>query len=227
MHTHELSDFVVHSEMGKGRLYIEQLTLSEGEFCSIRSDSPDDTHLFLRALASLAYPVSGVYRHRGNTLDFSDYRRLLAFKQHIGYIASDAAMLSNRTIRENLLLMRFYDENSLSLALDENAWALCCQFNIQEKLDFRPADLDPVDLRAAITIRELTKSPELMLIERPEWFVGHRRFDLFTGHLEALTQAGCSVVCFSNDQDFVARFSTRTIIIENGMISAPKPQKTG
>jgi len=216
VNTHELKNYVVFSEGGERRLSIGDFTLSESESCCIQSDSPDDVRLFLRALATLVNPVQGTYRYNGKLLDFSDYRRLLPLKRKVGYIASDTAMLSNRTIRENLLLMRYYRENSLTISLDEQAWTLCKQFKIEDKLDLRPADLDPAELRAAITIRELTKSPELLLLERPEWFVGYRRFNLFVQSVKEMIGPACSVVFFTSDDDFIDRFSSKTVIINNG-----------
>ena len=107
MHTHELKNYMVFSEGGERRLSIGEFTLSGTDSCCVRSDSSDDARLFLRALATLVYPVQGTYRYKGSVLDFSDYRRLLPLKRKVGYIASDTAMLSNRTIRENLLLRRY------------------------------------------------------------------------------------------------------------------------
>jgi ABC-type lipoprotein export system ATPase subunit len=103
--------------------------------------------------------------------------------------------------------------------LDEKTWALCRQFNIEDKLDLRPADLDPTELRAAITIRELTKSPTLLLLEQPEWFVGQRRFGPFTETMGQLIGPSCSIVLSTSDEAFAARFSNRTIRISGGEVS--------
>jgi len=217
---------MVFSEGGERRLSIGDFTLSGAESCCVRSDSSDDARLFLRALATLVYPVQGTYRYNGKLLDFSDYRRLLSLKRRVGYIASDTAMLSNRTIRENLLLMRYYLENSLAISLDEQTWTLCKHFKIEDKLDLRPADLDPADLRAAITVRELTKSPELLLLEGPEWFVGFRRFGLFVQSVEEVIGPACSAVFFTSDDDFIDRFSNKTVMIKNGKITTTDVKST-
>jgi hypothetical protein len=69
--------------------------------------------------------VGGTYRFNGEMVNLKDYRQCLAVKRQIGYVAADAAMISNRTIRENLLLTRFYYENDLTIDIDQKTEALC------------------------------------------------------------------------------------------------------
>ena len=219
MHFIELSDYTLPlPETGRGlnRFYF---ALSKGDVCSIRTDSPEDAHIFLRALATLERPEQGVYRFWGNNLNFSDYRELLFYKKKIGYIASDAALISNITIRENLLLMRSYFENSLLLTIDEKVAELCRIFALQDKLDLRPTEVKPLDLHSAIVIRELTKSPEVVLLEHPERFIGSAKFGLFVEILKDMLLSKLSVVFISDTKAFVEEFSNKKILITDGHLT--------
>ena len=193
--------------------------LSQGDAFAIIADSPDRAHMFLKALAMLVKPVSGEFYFKDKKVDFSDYRNLLPCKKKIGYIASDAAMISNITVRENLLYMRYYFENSLSLSLDEKADNLCKIFSIHDKLNVRPGKLRSVDLRIAIAIRELSKSPDLLLLERPEDFIGHTNFDLFTEVLRDLVLTKLPIVFISYDKDFIEEFSNKKIFLKDGTLA--------
>lgn len=193
--------------------------LSKGDVCCIQTDSTDDAHNFLKALATLVRPISGTYRYIGEKINLSDYRKLLPVKKKIGYIGQDAAMVSNRTVRENLLLMRFFFENSLSISLDERTYRLCRMFNLEDKLDVRPGALKPDDLRIAIAIRELTKSFDVLLLDRPEDYFGYGRFDFFNEIFNDIKNSGQAVVFFSDDQDFVKTFPNRKILIANGNLT--------
>jgi ABC-type ATPase involved in cell division len=215
----ELSEYCIAAKGSGNGLKNVYFALSAGDACSIQTDSMDDAHIFLKALATLIYPQAGIYRYTGATIDFSDYRNLLPFKKKIGYIAQDSAMISNRTIRENLLLMRSFFENSLSVTLDESAARLCRLFKFEDKLDFRPGVLQPVELRLAIATRELTKSFDVLLLERPEDYFGHDKFDLFSEILKDTLERGHAVVFFSNDQDFIDTFSNRKVLIAGGTLS--------
>ena len=219
MYLIELSDYSLPATGSGSGLKNIYFTVSGGDVCCIQSDSINDAHVFLKALATLVRPENGTYLYMGETIDFSDYRKLLPFKKRIGYIGQDAAMISNRTIRENLLLLRYYFENSLSLTLDENVIQLCNLFDLQNKLDIRPGELRPVELRTAIAIRELTKSLDILLLERPEDYFDHSRLDLFNKILKENIEQGHAVVFSSNDQNFIEAFSNRKVRIAGGTLT--------
>lgn len=196
--------------------------VSRGDAFAVIADSPDRAHMFLRALSMLVKPVSGDFYFKDKKIDFSDYRNLLPCKKKIGYIASDAAMISNISVRENLLYQRYYFENSLSLSLDETAKKLCENFGIYDKLDMRPGRLRSVDLRSAIAIRELIKSPDILLLERPEDFMGHANFDLFVEVLRDKVLTKISLVFISYDKDFIEEFSNKKIFLKGGNLDIVK-----
>jgi ABC-type polar amino acid transport system ATPase subunit len=190
--------------------------LSCGDAFSIIGDSPDQAHMFLKVLAMLVKPVSGDFYFKDKKVDFSDYRNLLPCKKKIGYIASDSAMIGNISIRENLLYTRYYFENSLSLSLDETTKKLCKNFGIYDKLDIRPGRLRNVDLRIAIAIREFVKSPDILLLERPEDFIGHAYFVFFAEVLRDMVLTKMPLVFISYDKDFIEEFSNKKIFLTDG-----------
>ena len=219
MHLIELLDYHLDA-MGTGcdfnSIYFE---LAKSDICQIQTDSTDDAHNFLKALATLVRPVSGRYRFMGEDINFSDYRKLLPIKKKIGYIGQDATMVSNRTVRENLLLMKSYYENSLSIPLDEKVSTLCKRYSLQNKLDVRPGKLRPVDLRTAIAIRELTKSFDVLLIDCPEDYFGHSPSDPFDEIFRNIHHTGKAVVFFSRDHDFAETYANRKILITKGTLA--------
>ncbi len=219
MYLIELTDYKVAVEGTDAGLNKFYFALSNGDICSIESDSTDNAHNFLKALATLVRPVNGTYCFLGEAISFSDYRNLLPVKKKIGYIGQDSAMISNRTVRENLLLMRCYFENSLSLTLDENALKFCRMFNLQDKLDERPGELRSVDLRIAIAVRELTKSFDVLLVERPEDYFDYNSFALFNEILKDILKSEHAVVFFSRDRYFMETFSNRKILITGGTLT--------
>jgi ABC-type ATPase involved in cell division len=220
MHVIELSDVTLAARGSGNGVHNICFNLSAGEVVSVKADSPDDGHVFLRALATLDTPLSGQYRFAGQILDFSDYRHLLPVKKRIAYVAPDTAMLSNRTIRENLLFMRYYYENSLSINLAESVENLCRRFGIYDKLDLRPAGLNAQDLEISIYVKEMSKMPDLILINSPEDFIGHTQTDLVLEHFQQVVQQGLPVVFLSYDKDFGEAFANRTVWIRQGVFSA-------
>jgi ABC-type ATPase involved in cell division len=194
--------------------------LQPGEVIAITPEIPDDGHLFLRALATLVSPVGGTYHFQDQLLEFSDYRKLLPVKRKIGYVGADAALISNRTILENLLLMRYYFENTLTIRLHETVEALCRQCGLSDKLGLRPANLNPLDLQLVIYIREVAKQPVVLLLDRPEdVMIPSKSHKGLISHFEELISNGLPVVMLSYDTEFITRFATKTVQIKTGRIT--------
>ena len=213
-----LVDYSLNSPDGGTALQGVNFSLHRGDRISVVAHARQDVQLFMKGLATLVYPTSGKIFFQGNSLDFSDYRNLLAYKQKVGYIASDVSLISNKSIKDNLMLMVNYLENSFSMAIPDDIMELCRIFHLDTKLDLRPTCLDPEKRRIAIIIREICKKPDMLLIERPKEFLGVKSFDTFKSILQRLMDTGIVLVCYALDEDFVNHFSTREIVIDKGSI---------
>ena len=216
----QLIDYRLSSTVSKLELQPFTFALNSGDTCAIETDSADSARLFLKALATLVTPDSGKYVFADDRIDFSDYRNLLPYRRRIGYIAPDAAMISNRTVRENLLWGRYYFENSLTLTLQPEVEGLCRRFQIYDQLDKRPAELNQPDLKLAIAIREITKDPALLIMEMPEDFIGAGNVEVFVETLRETVVADTGIVYFSNNATFNDTFASYHVKIEAGQLEA-------
>ena len=226
MHLIEMSDYTlppVGSGFGINGFYF---ALSKGDVCAVEAQNQDDAHVFLRALATLASPLKGRYRFKGKALDLRNYRELLPCKSLIGYIAPDAALVSNLTVRQNILMHRYYFENDLTIDLDEKLRALCDILGLTLKLDRRPADLNSIERQMAIIVREIGKGSEMMLLDRPEDFIGHAKFDVLVGLFRDWIGQGKPVVFISYDRRLIRRFANRRILITNGSLTTVDVKST-
>ncbi len=192
--------------------------IEEGETAAVVSDTNEDAHLFLRALAGLERPLSGSFIHRGEALDASDYRRVLAYKRKVGYIASDAAVFSNRTLGETLLFHSRYFGEAGTGVLPGETLALCRHFEIAEKLDLRPAQAFEEDIRLTVIVRELAKKPDLLLVERPSTHLDHASHMQVLDHLRLLAGKGQTMVIYSFDRGLLNEIATQTVTIRNGQL---------
>lgn len=216
----ELDSYWLASAGSGNGLREASFSLFRGDVCAIESDSTEDAALFLRALATLIQPRKGTYRFDGRKIDLDDYRNSLDCKRRIGYIASDAALISNRTLEDNLLLMRKFHEDSIALDLDARTAALCRKFDLIDKLDQRPADLPPRQVQNAITVRELAKQPEVLVLDRPEDFVDHARFDFFLEIVKSMIRAELTTVYYSSDNRMGQALANRKVDIRRGRLRA-------
>ncbi len=196
------------------------IAIKAGDSCSIITDHKNDAHLLFQGLATLKYPDSGYYIFEGKQLDFSDYRNLLQYKRKIGYIASGISLLSNRTLRENLNLMDSYFKNKIIGELNNNISDLCKTFDIYSNLDKRPAQMNLLDLQIAVMIREISKKPDFIILDRPEEFIGKAHLNDFIDLLNSYIKENNATLLFlSYDNIFIEKFTKREIVISKGKLN--------
>jgi polar amino acid transport system ATP-binding protein len=215
----ELINYTYESKMTGNLFEPFSFSLIDGDACLVRTDLIDDALVFLKALATLFRPDRGTYRFNGRVLDLSSRKGLLKVKKRIGYITSHSALISNRTIRENLLLMEAYHKNALSMELNSKTQALCEMFAMQKLIDHRPSDLSPRDCHLAITIRELAKSPDVLLLEHPEDYIGLANFGILWDFMQTLVKEKLPIVFMSNSKSFVQAFANRKLVISQGKVT--------
>ena len=218
MHLLELKDYTLAPRGAGDGIENATFTLDEGDVCAVESAHPDDAQLFLRALATLVHPLEGSYIFSGRSYNLADYSAMLSCKKRIGYVARDAALISNLSLRQNLLLQRQYYENRLDIDLNSRTLSLCDQFGLTEKLDKRPSELNTMEIQAGIVIRELTKHAKMLLLSQPEDFIGHAKYELLVTLFNALIEARLPIVFLSYDKRLVESFANRRVLISNGAL---------
>jgi ABC-type lipoprotein export system ATPase subunit len=215
----ELEHITIAPEKNGRGIHDCSLCIDAGQILSIGTDSANDAHLLIKGLATLSYPTAGIYRFQGEVLDFSDYRNLLSTKKNLGYLSSSSTLISNRTLRDNLCMGRVYFDNDLSLSLDDRAMDLCRDFGIDTLLDRRPVDLGPADNKRAMTVREIIKTPRMMLVELPETYSGYRYKHTLIRSLQRDIEAGMAMVYLSYDDDFINAFPGKRLEITGGTVT--------
>ena len=159
------------------RLFIPEFSADAGEMFLITGQTADQADLLFKALATIVFPIEGRYRANGSDLDFSNYRRLLSFKKKVGLVWPGAALVSNLTLRQNLLMARRYFENRINIQLEDDVAALCEFLGIEQELDNPPARLGFREKLAGAAVREAAKSCDLFLCAMPEFFLSPRQLE--------------------------------------------------
>ena len=214
----EIRDYLVESEKAGHGLKGCSLAIGSGQVLALEPSDPADGLLLLRALATLEIPRAGTYFFRGQKRRLDDYRDLLECKRSIAYIAQDAAFISNLSIRENLMLMRWYFGNSFDLDLEPEQQQLCRELGLDHKMELRPSELDPVDVQFALVVRELAKKPAVILMDRPEDLVADKRFQVLRRALEKLIRKRVPLVFTACEHDFFRQLSNRRLTLIEGRL---------
>ena len=85
--------------------------------------------------------------------------------------------------------------------------------------DMPAAKAGLLDQQIAITIRELAKMPDILLLERPEDFIGQAKIWPFLKIMKKLMAADVPVVFFSFDNTFIEQYSNKVLLIQDGHLS--------
>lgn len=213
----EIDDLVIKVSGVTKPYATDRLAVATGDVVAVETDLPVAGRYLLRLLATLARPNGGRFRFMGAPVDLSDYRQCLEIKRQIGYVAADAAMISNRTVRENLLLTRYYYENDLSIDIDELLGRLCSDVGLTDKLNCRPSELSAGEVAKAITIREMGKRPLLMLMDQPENVMKIGDEDVIFNHLQFMIQSGSAMVFLSQNREMI-QLANRRLSLSAGRI---------
>lgn len=214
----ELNNYTLTLFQGRGGRFEFDFRASAGEIWHVDAERQDLMRTFMRALATLEYPVSGSYRFLGKTVDFSSYRELLEIKKKIGYVSPRSALIRNRSVHENLALMKSYHENRYTPVLDENTERLSRAFGLEPVMNIRPERLGLQDFRKAILVRELSKVPFIFLVERPEECSGYVHMARFVEEVNKLVVSGNTFIFFTQDEQVKKMFKARTVEIREGVV---------
>lgn len=213
-----LKDYCLAPENGTQGLAPFDISLASGDVCAVQTDTPDLGHLFLRAVAMILDPLFGEYHFDGVQLSPRRYDEWLQYRRRISYVGPFSALISNLSIRENLLLSRYYYENDLSVPLSEDVEGLCHAAGLSAKLALRPADLTPLGRRIAIAIRELSREARLIVLDHTEDLLGHAAFKLLLGRIQTMQRQGVPVIMMSEGDSPIHRMTNRTIVIAGGRL---------
>jgi ABC-type histidine transport system ATPase subunit len=90
---------------------------------------------------------------------------------------------------------------------------------MNKRLDLRPHELDPEEHRLSVIVRELSKNPEIVLVERPRVFLRTKFFEALKEILRNLMRTDLVLVFSETDKAFTSEFSNKIIAIHQGKVT--------
>jgi len=121
----------------------------------------------LRLLAALLHPNTGSYFVNEMDLSEASFEEFLPYRLKFGFSNEAGGLLSNRTIRENILLPVQYHKSSQLVEWTEWADQLIDRFNLSEFSHLRPASVTSRVRKATNVARALVLKPEVLLLDCP------------------------------------------------------------
>jgi ABC-type lipoprotein export system ATPase subunit len=147
----------------------------------------------------------------------SGERVIKEIKKKIAFVFCEGTLVSNLTIKENLLLpLRYHYPGFDDAAVMEKINGDFNYFGIPDVLEKRPAEIS-YDVRKKLAfIRVSLQEPELILMDKPFFNLDEHERDRVIRYLENLKSKGITFIIFSRCVSVLEPLIDKAILLEEG-----------
>ncbi len=129
------------------------------------ADLPEPATDLARRLGTLGMPARGTIELFGSPIAALTYAELMRLRSQVGYVPHRGGLLANRSIADNLGLPLSIHARLGSQAEAARVAELLAQFELSDRADKRPHQLDPTHYFRALLARALTLRPQWLVVE--------------------------------------------------------------
>lgn len=197
------------------------IDFSEKNFIGLLGEDDTAISTLLKMIAGIEQPDEGIILiNRINMFDTSS-EMLKILQKDISFVFRSGALLSNLTLRENLLLPMDYHMQELDQTQKNNIitdWMN--KFEVPfSHLNSRPADVSPIMRKTFLIIRAFITEPKLILYDEPFIYLDVRRRNILFNQIMQFKEDGD--VCQIFISDFfpaLYKYSDLILILEKGKL---------
>jgi ABC-type lipoprotein export system ATPase subunit len=179
--------------------------------------------LLLKIIGGLLPPGSHHYHQHGQVffrgIDIYEGSEgeIIEVKKKIAFVFREGTMISNLTIRENLLLpFQFHCPDDDCAAAMEKVEADFNYFGIPDVLDKRPDLVSYCQKKKLAFIRASLQRPELVLVEKPMFNLDEEDRQQVLHYLENLRKNGITLIIASRSKLILETLIDVAIVLEEG-----------
>jgi putative ABC transport system ATP-binding protein len=206
---HVMASSTVHALRGIS------MELERGDFVAVVGPSGSGKSTLMNLLGLLDWPTEGDYFLAGqNVLALTPDQRALVRNQQIGFVFQSFNLLARSTALENVELPLLYAGVSRR-ERRRRAEAALASVGLRDRRDHWPSQLSGGEQQRVAIARALVNNPVLILADEPTGAVDSRTSLEILGHLQALNEAGRTIVLVTHDPT-VARHAKRVVEMRDG-----------
>ena len=171
------------------------LTINDGDFIIFSGASGCGKTTLLNMIGSLESVDSGeILYNNVNVSNRRNQRKYLSEK--VGFIFQNFALVENKSVRENLEMIR--KKNRSKISIEEALTAVGMIDNIDSKI----YTLSGGEQQRVALARVMVKKCELILCDEPTGSVDHENGDIIMGILDGLNKQGKTVIIVTHDEKY-------------------------
>ncbi|WP_066631691.1 ABC transporter ATP-binding protein [Labilibacter marinus] len=191
------------------------LEINEGEYISIFGPSGSGKTSLLNIVGLLDSPDSGeVLFHEKNILSLNPKERLNLRRKEIGYIFSDANLIEELTVAENVELPLLYQKIKKK-DRQEQVSAILGEMNLLHKKKEYPQNLTSLQQQKTAIARALVINPSLILADEPTGNLNSTEGNEILDLLSKINDNGTSIFLFSHEKRIAER-ARKTVQLFDG-----------
>ncbi len=181
------------------------LDINTGEFLAVLGPSGSGKSSLLNIVGLLDLPSNGELIFDGHNISkLNERERLDLRRQKIGYIFSDANLIDELTVAENVELPLLYQKVK-KRERKEQVGILLGDMNLLHRKNSFPKDLSDVEQQKVAIARALVIKPSLILADEPTALLNSTDGNEVLELLDKINDKGTSVILFTHAQRIAER----------------------
>ncbi len=173
----------------------------------------------LKVAAGILVPDEGVVHVQGKPLSKMSEKELLTFRSRSGFAFQDAALWSNLTVYQNLLLpLQFHRRKTPIEQLDQKIRRILSEFDFQDDPQFRPAQLSAGERKLVSLLRALVLEPSILFLDEPTSFLDNVTVERILRALKTLKQEGKTLIIATHSPELTSQLADRLVVLKGGRI---------
>ncbi|SFC13041.1 ABC transporter ATP-binding protein [Butyrivibrio sp. YAB3001] len=174
----------VEQELLKGM----DLSIDKGEFTVIVGPSGAGKSTLLNILGGLDRVTGGTVESAGFDLSKCDSKKMNQYRQKIGFVFQDYALIENLTVAENIELMSVITKKKVDTK------EILKKVDLEKHADKFPGQLSGGEKQRVSIARALAKNPEILFCDEPTGALDEKNGKKVLQILQNLNKAGTTVV---------------------------------
>lgn len=195
------------------------LSINEGEFCSIMGPSGSGKSTLMHIIGLLDKPTSGkVFLEKKEISKLSDDELSDLRNKFVGFVFQQFNLIPKLTVLENVVLPAHYSRSSLGFDPEKKAEEILSQFGLIEKKNSYPNKLSGGQQQRVAIARALIMNPRLILADEPTGNLDSKSGHSIMALLSKLNEKEKLTVVLVTHEADIAKYADRIIKIRDGKI---------